>query len=562
MDSLSFYGMFLESCTWAWAVGSLVLLLLVGFFGSPLIVWAIAILAIMFGFGAPMWAMIAVAVIAVLFMIKPIRRALITAPILALINKLKFLPAISDTEKEALESGQSWIEKDLFSGKPNFQSMLEEAYPSLTADEKAFMDGPVEELCKVLDHWKIYKERELPQAAWDIIKREKFLGMIISKEYGGLGFSALANSTVITKLASRSIPAAITVMVPNSLGPAELLMHYGTEEQRKKWLPNLANGKEIPCFGLTEPTVGSDAGGILSEGVLFRGDDGRIKIRLNWNKRYITLAAISSVIGLAFKLRDPENLLGRGENLGITAALVPSNLPGVVIGRRHDPLSVPFYNCPTQGNNVIVDAEDAIIGGSVNAGKGWLMLMECLAAGRGISLPAEATGGTQLAARIVSAYSLVRRQFGMSIGRFEGIEEALGRIGAAAYQLEAMRKYCVGALDKGIKPGVITAMQKYYATEMGRTVINDSMDIIGGAGISMGPRNVLAEIYIATPIGITVEGANILKENGSLDIYTFATHGIFSNNAIERIEKSIIKEITVSNSLSFEKSLKIRVLKI
>ncbi len=510
MDSLSFYGMFLESCTWAWAVGSLVLLLLVGFFGSPLIVWAIAILAIMFGFGAPMWAMIAVAVIAVLFMIKPIRRALITAPILALINKLKFLPAISDTEKEALESGQSWIEKDLFSGKPNFQSMLEEAYPSLTADEKAFMDGPVEELCKVLDHWKIYKERELPQAAWDIIKREKFLGMIISKEYGGLGFSALANSTVITKLASRSIPAAITVMVPNSLGPAELLMHYGTEEQRKKWLPNLANGKEIPCFGLTEPTVGSDAGGILSEGVLFRGDDGRIKIRLNWNKRYITLAAISSVIGLAFKLRDPENLLGRGENLGITAALVPSNLPGVVIGRRHDPLSVPFYNCPTQGNNVIVDAEDAIIGGSVNAGKGWLMLMECLAAGRGISLPAEATGGTQLAARIVSAYSLVRRQFGMSIGRFEGIEEALGRIGAAAYQLEAMRKYCVGALDKGIKPGVITAMQKYYATEMGRTVINDSMDIIGGAGISMGPRNVLAEIYIATPIGITVEGANIL----------------------------------------------------
>lgn len=511
MDFLTtFHGMFLESCTWLWAVGALALLLFVGFFGSPLIIWVIAIAAIMFGFGAPMWALIAFAVVSLVFLIKPIRAAVITAPILALINKLKFLPAISDTEKAALESGQVWIEKELFSGKPDFKHMLAEAYPKLTAEEQAFMDGPVEKLCKVVDSWKVHKERELPQEAWDIIKKEKFLGMIISKEYGGLGFSALANSTVIMKLSSRSISAAITVMVPNSLGPAELLMHYGTDDQKAKYLPKLASGEEIPCFGLTEPTAGSDAGGIVSEGVLFRGDDGRIKIRLNWNKRWITLAAISTTIGLAFKLRDPENLLGRGADLGITVALVSASLPGVTIGRRHDPLGVAFYNCPTQGKDVVVDAEDAIVGGTVNCGKGWLMLMECLAAGRGISLPAQATGGAKLATRVVSAHSLIRRQFGMSIGRFEGVEEALGRIAAAAYQLEAMRIYCVGALDNGIKAGTVTAMQKYYTTEMGRQGINDAMDIMGGAGISMGPRNVLAETYIATPIGITVEGANIL----------------------------------------------------
>ncbi|WP_347356588.1 acyl-CoA dehydrogenase [Bdellovibrio sp.] len=529
MDSISsFYGMFLESYTGLWVLGSVVLLLFVGFFSSPLIVWAIALAAILAGFGAPVWLLAAYAVLAIIFLITPLRAALVTSGLLAFMKKMQFLPKISDTEKAALDAGAVWIEKDLFSGNPNFDNLLNEAYPQLTAEEQAFMDGPVNRLCAVLDHWKIHKDKDIPKEAWDIIKKEKFLGMIIPKEYGGLGFSALAHSEVIMKISSRSLSTAITVMVPNSLGPAELLAHYGTDEQKNRYLPRLATGEEIPCFGLTEPTAGSDAGSITSTGILFKGPDGKLQVKLNWNKRWITLAAISTTIGLAFRLRDPENLLGKGEDVGITCALIPSSTPGVVLGRRHDPLGIPFYNCPTQGKDVIVNAEDAIIGGVANAGKGWLMLMECLAAGRGISLPAQATGGTKLAARVVSAHSLVRRQFGMSIGRFEGVEEPLARIGAAAYQLEAMRRYCLGAIDKGIKPGVITAMQKYYATEMGRHVINDAMDIMGGAGISMGPRNVLAEIYIATPIGITVEGANILTRTlmifgqGALRAHPFA----------------------------------------
>lgn len=529
MDSLnSFYGMFLESNTGLWILGSVVLLLFVGFFTSPLIVWAIALAAILVGFGAPVWLLAAYAVIAIVFLITPLRAALVTSGLLAFMKKMQFLPKISDTEKAALDAGAVWIEKDLFSGKPNFTNLMNENYPKLTPEEQAFVDGPVNRLCAVLDHWKIHQTKDIPQEAWDIIKKEKFLGMIIPKEYGGLEFSALAHSEVIMKISSRSLAAAITVMVPNSLGPAELLAHYGTDKQKKNMLPRLATGEEIPCFGLTEPTAGSDAGSIISTGVLFKDTDGSIKIKLNWNKRWITLAAISTTIGLAFRLRDPENLLGKGEDVGITCALIPSKTPGVVLGRRHDPLGTPFYNCPTQGKDVIVDAEDAIIGGVANAGKGWLMLMECLAAGRGISLPAQATGGAKLCARVVSAHSLVRRQFGMSIGRFEGVEEPLARIGAAAYQLEAMRIYCLGAIDKGIKPGVITAMQKYYATEMGRQTINDAMDIMGGAGISMGPRNVLAETYIATPIGITVEGANILTRTlmifgqGALRAHPFA----------------------------------------
>lgn len=529
MDSLnSFYGMFLESNTGLWILGSVVLLLFVGFFTSPLIVWAIALAAILVGFGAPVWLLAVYAVIAIVFLITPLRAALVTSGLLAFMKKMQFLPKISDTEKAALDAGAVWIEKDLFSGKPNFTNLMNENYPKLTAEEQAFVDGPVNRLCAVLDHWKIHQTKDIPQEAWDIIKKEKFLGMIIPKEYGGLEFSALAHSEVIMKISSRSLAAAITVMVPNSLGPAELLAHYGTDKQKKNMLPRLATGEEIPCFGLTEPTAGSDAGSIISTGILFKDTDGSLKIKLNWNKRWITLAAISTTIGLAFRLRDPDNLLGKGEDVGITCALIPSKTPGVVLGRRHDPLGTPFYNCPTQGKDVIVDAEDAIIGGTANAGKGWLMLMECLAAGRGISLPAQATGGAKLCSRVVSAHSLIRRQFGMSIGRFEGVEEPLARIGAAAYQLEAMRIYCLGAIDKGIKPGVITAMQKYYATEMGRHTINDAMDIMGGAGISMGPRNVLAETYIATPIGITVEGANILTRTlmifgqGALRAHPFA----------------------------------------
>lgn len=552
MDSInSFYGYFLESCTWAWVLGSIVLLLFVGFFSSPLIVWTIAAAAILFGFGAPTWLWIIFAIAAVIFNIPPLRAALITSGVFAIFKKFEFLPKISDTEKAALDAGVVWIEKDLFSGKPNFKNLMNEAYPSLTGEEKAFVDGPVNKLCEMIDHWDIYKTKEIPEEIWNYIRKEKFLGMIVPKEYGGLGFSALCHSEVIMKISSRSLAVAIQVMVPNSLGPAELLAHYGTDAQKKHWLPRLADGTEIPCFGLTEPTAGSDAGSITSSGVLFKDTDGKIKIRLNWNKRWITLAAISSVIGLAFRLRDPENLLGKGEDVGITCALIPSKTPGVVLGRRHDPLNTPFYNCPTQGKDVVVDAEEAIVGGIGGAGKGWMMLMECLAAGRGISLPAQATGGAKLISRVTSAHSIVRRQFGVSIGKFEGVEEPLARIGSAAYTLEAMRIYCLGALDKGIKPGVITAMQKYYATEMGRKGINDAMDIMGGAGISMGPRNLLAEIYIATPIGITVEGANIMTRTliifgqGALRSHPFAYSEVkaYEANDLKAFDKAFMGHI-------------------
>jgi acyl-CoA dehydrogenase len=522
----SIYGLFLEWPCWA-VLGSLVLILAVGYLGSPLIVWTIAVAVILVGFKAPMWLLGVYVIVMAIFNIKPLRAALVTKPVMTLMDKLGFLPKISETERAAIDAGTVWVEKDLFSGKPDFKKLMEESYPQLTAEEQAFMNGPVEEFCKMIDHWEIWKTRTLPDEAFNFIKKNKFLGMIIPKEYGGLGFSALAHSEVIMKISSRSLSTAITVMVPNSLGPAELLVHYGTEEQKKYLLPRLADGEEIPCFGLTEPTAGSDAGSITSSGVVFKGPDGKLYIKLNWNKRWITLAAISTIIGLAFRLRDPENLLGMGEDVGITCALIPSKTPGVVLGRRHDPLNTPFYNCPTQGKDVVVPL-DAVVGGKDGCGRGWLMLTECLAAGRGISLPAQATGGAKLASRVVSAHAVIRRQFGVSIGTFEGVEEPMARIGSATYMLEAMRKYTLGALDKGLKPSVITAIQKYYSTEMGRKGINDAMDIMGGAGISMGPRNLLAEIYIATPIGITVEGANIMTRTliifgqGALRAHPFA----------------------------------------
>lgn len=511
---------------WSLLVG-LVAALMLGYVGAPMILWAIAIIVYMVGLGLPVWSIALVGAILLVFVIKPIRTNTITALVVQLFKKFDFMPKISETERAALDAGVVWVEKELFSGRPNFESIMKESYPDLTEEEKAFINGPVEQLCKMLNPWKIWRDKEIPKEAWDYIKKERFLGMIIPKEFGGLGFSALCHSEVIMKLSSRSLPATISVMVPNSLGPAELLVHYGTEAQKNYYLPRLAIGTDMPCFGLTEPLAGSDAGSITSSGILFKDAQGKIKIRLNWNKRWITLASISTVIGLAFKLRDPENILGKGEELGITCALIPSNTPGVVIGRRHDPLTIPFHNCPTQGHDVIVDI-DAVVGGADGCGLGWKMLMECLAAGRGISLPAQATGGSKLVSRVVSAHAVVRRQFGVSIGKFEGIEEPLARITAKTYALEAMRRFTVGALDKGIKPPVITALQKYYSTEMGRTVINDGMDIMGGSGISLGPRNLLGEIYVATPIGITVEGANILTRTlivfgqGALRAHPFA----------------------------------------
>lgn len=508
MDLGSYHG-YLQTCLSLAIPLSILLILFVGYFGMPLIVWSVAILALGYGYGLPIEALVAVAVVLLVFLIKPIRTVLVSSVVMKTMKALGIIPKISETERTALDAGVTWVEKDLFSGSPDFTKLMNESYPELTAEEKAFMAGPVDLLCQKIDAWKIWKNKEIEKEIWDIIRKEKFLGMIIPKEYDGLGFSALAHSEVIMKISSRSVPVAINIMVPNSLGPAELLVHYGTEAQKNYYLPRLARGEETPCFGLTEPLAGSDAGSITSSGVLFKGADGKIMMRLNWNKRWITMAAISSVIGLAFKLRDPENLLGRGEDLGITCALIPSNTKGVIIGRRHDPLSVPFHNCPTQGKDVEISI-DAVVGGVDGCGQGWKMLTECLAAGRGISLPAQATGGSKLATRVCSAHGVVRKQFGTSIGKFEGIEEPMARIAASTYVLEAMRIYTLGALDKGIKPSTITAMQKYYSTEMGRKVINDAMDIMGGAGISMGPRNLLGETYIASPIGITVEGANIL----------------------------------------------------
>ena len=525
-----------EYSSWILAGCGLAVLAL-GFTGAPLLLWTVvlAVGAVTLGLPTPVLAVLAV--IAAIFNIPALRTVLVSTPVMKLLKALNFLPAISETERVALEAGVVWVEGDLFSGKPDFKKVMNEPYAQLSPEEKHFIDNQVQTLCTMIDEHKLWQTKEFPQDAWNYIKKEKFLGMVIPKEYGGLGFSAMAHSEVIMKLSSRSVPACITVMVPNSLGPAELLVHYGTEAQKKHYLPRLAVGDEIPCFALTEPTAGSDAGAVQSEGVLFKGQDGKIYMRLNWNKRWITLAAISTVMGLAFRLRDPDNLLGKGEDLGITCALIPSKTPGVVLGRRHDPLGVPFYNCPTQGKDVVVNADECIIGGMAGAGRGWKMLMECLAAGRGISLPAQSTGGTKLVARVASNHASIRKQFGVPIGKFEGVEEPLARIATINYLMEGLRRFTLGGLDKGMKPPVITAMVKYQTTELFRKALQDGMDILGGSGISRGPRNLLANAHIASPIAITVEGANILTRTliifgqGALRAHPFAFKEV---NALEK----------------------------
>jgi acyl-CoA dehydrogenase len=464
---------------------------------------------LLLGYNAPVWALYILGILAVLLLVKPVRRNLLSAAIMKIMTAMKFLPVISETERTAIEAGTVWVDGELFSGKPDFKKILKESYPDLTAEEQKFMDGPVEELCRMTNDWEVFQRRDLPPEVWEYLKKERFFGLIIPEKYGGLGFSALANSSVVAKVSSRCGPLSTTVMVPNSLGPAELLIHYGTDAQKDHYLPRLARGEEIPCFALTEPNAGSDAGAIESNGVVFKDEKGDLFLKLNWNKRYITLAAISTVLGLAFKLRDPEDLLGKGINPGITCALIPSDTPGVTLGLRHDPLGVPFVNCPTYGRDVIVPV-DSIIGGVDGAGKGWRMLMESLAAGRGISLPASSAGGIKSVMRVTGAYAAVRKQFGVPIGRFEGIEEPLARIGGYAYIYEAARKFTCGGLDKGAKPAVVTAIAKYNFTEAMRKAINDGMDILGGAAISRGPRNLLANGYLGVPISITVEGANIL----------------------------------------------------
>ena len=484
-----------------------VVVVTMGFLGAPLFLWTGVIAAGLFILEVPTNAWIAFGSVAFVFNVTPIRRFTVSNILMNVFIGLKLVPKISQTEKTALNAGAVWADAEFFSGRPDFKKLSQESYPDLTSEERAYLEGPINELCEMIDDWKISQNKEIPVEVWDFMRKIKIFGMIIPKEYGGLGFSALAHSEVIMKLSSRSIPVTITAMVPNSLGPAELLNHFGTQDQKNHYLPKLATGEYIPCFALTEQRAGSDAGALESNGELFE-KNGELHIRLNWNKRWITLAAAANVLGLAFELRDPDKLLGDKYIIGITCALIPSETDGVVLGRRHDPLSIPFYNCPTQGENVEIPAS-FIIGGIENAGKGWSMLMDSLGAGRGISLPAQAVGGSKLVTRVVTSHSSIRRQFGISLSQLEGVEEPIGRIAGYTYMLEAMRKYTVGALDNGIKPSVITAIAKYQSTEIARKVINDGMDIMAGSGISRGPRNLISNIYTAMPIGITVEGANI-----------------------------------------------------
>jgi acyl-CoA dehydrogenase len=461
----------------------------------------------------PVW--IAFVAVALLLHVAALRRALITRRVFAWFKQA--LPPMSRTEQEAIEAGTVWWDAQLFGGMPDWRVLLSAPAPRLNAEEQAFLDGPVETLCGMLDDWHITHERaDLPPHVWQYIKEQRFFGMIIPKRYGGLEYSALAHSSVVMKLASRSITTAVTVMVPNSLGPAELLLRYGTDAQKDHYLPRLARGEEIPCFALTGPEAGSDASSIPDTGVVCRGNhDGEadvLGIRLTWQKRYITLGPVATVLGLAFKLYDPDHLLGAQDNLGITLALIPTHHPGVNIGRRHFPLNLAFHNGPNWGTNVFIPL-DWVIGGRAQVGQGWRMLMECLAAGRSISLPALSTGGGKLAARATGAYARVRKQFKTPIGRFEGVEEALARIGGNTYAMDAVRVMTAGAVDAGEQPSVISAIAKYHLTERLRQTINDAMDVQGGSGICMGPRNYLGRIYQSIPISITVEGANILTRS-------------------------------------------------
>ena len=479
------------------------------YFGAPLLLVSSFILLMMWVWAVSFNFLLASVVVLAVISVPFIRCYLLSFPLFKLIKSLNILPTISSTERTAIDAGTTWVDAELFSGRPSFKTLMTQPYPDLTDEERAFLDGPCETLCQMVNDWDLHCQKEFSSEVWEYMKKEKFFGFIIPKKYGGLEFSASANSAVVAKLSGCSAPLGITVMVPNSLGPAELLTHYGTEKQKEYYLPRLANGEEIPCFALTESLAGSDAGAMQSSGQLYKGADGKPWIRLNWNKRYITLAAISTLLGLAFKLSDPDNILGQGQDLGITCALIPTDTPGVVIGRRHNPLNVPFYNCPTSGVNVEVSL-DAVIGGRDGVGQGWKMLMECLSAGRGISLPANCSGGSKQLLRVVSAYSAIRKQFGLPIGKFEGIQEKLAEIVGVTYLLEATRRYTCGGLDSGAKPAVVTAIAKYNFTELYRKILNHGMDIQAGAAISLGPRNLLAHAYFAAPISITVEGANIL----------------------------------------------------
>ncbi|PBS13272.1 acyl-CoA dehydrogenase [Lysobacteraceae bacterium NML93-0792] len=463
---------------------------------------------------ATLVAAVIVVLIAVPLLIAPIRKALVTAPLLTFFRKV--LPPLSQTERIALETGSVGFEGELFTGDPNWQTLLDYPRPQLTAEEQAFLDGPVETLCTMINDWEItHVHADLTPEIWDYIKQNKFFGMIVPKAYGGLGFSALAHHKVIQKLASVSSVVSSTVGVPNSLGPAELLNHYGTTEQKDYYLPRLAVGQEIPCFGLTGPFAGSDATSIPDYGIVCKGEwNGAnvLGVRLTFDKRYITLAPVATLIGLAFRMYDPDGLIGDTQDIGITLALLPRDTPGVEIGRRHFPLNSPFQNGPIHGEDVFIPLSQ-LIGGAEMAGKGWNMLNECLAVGRSITLPSTASGGAKAGAVVTGAYARIRKQFGLSVGRFEGVEEALARIGGKAYAISALSQATAAAVDRGDVPSVPSAIAKYHCTSMSREVISDVMDVIGGKGIILGPKNFAGRSWQAAPIAITVEGANIMTRS-------------------------------------------------
>jgi acyl-CoA dehydrogenase len=454
------------------------------------------------------------ALVALPLLVPAIRKPLITAPLLKFYTRL--LPPLSDTERTALEAGTVGFEGELFSGKPDWDQLLSQPRPELTPEEQAFLDGPCEQLCRMVDDWDISHVRaDLPPELWDYIKRNKFFGLNIPTEYGGLGFSALMNHKVIQKLATISATVSSTVGVPNSLGPAELLMHYGTEEQKRYYLPRLADGREVPCFALTGPFAGSDATSIPDYGIVCKGEwNGAqvLGIRLTLNKRYITLAPVATLVGVAFRMYDPDGLLGETRDIGISLALVPHDAPGLEIGRRHFPLNTPFQNGPVRGRDVFVPLSQ-LIGGEDYAGRGWQMLMECLSIGRSITLPSTASGGATLGAVVTGAYARNRKQFGLSIGRVAGVEEVLARIAGRAYAISALSQATAAAVSRGENPAVPSTIAKYHCTEMGREVSRDVMDIHGGKGIILGPRNYAGRGWQATPIMITVEGANIMTRS-------------------------------------------------
>ncbi|RRQ20571.1 acyl-CoA dehydrogenase [Thiohalobacter thiocyanaticus] len=442
------------------------------------------------------------------------RRRVLIRPLFRTFKRI--LPPLSQTEREALEAGTVGWDGELFSGRPDWNALHRYPASQLSNEEQAFLDGPVEDLCRRLDDWRItHEDADLSPEVWDFIKQQGFFGMIIPRRYGGLDFSARAHSEVVMKLASRSLTAAVTVMVPNSLGPAKLLLHYGTPEQKDYHLPRLARGEEVPCFALTGPEAGSDAASIPDTGIVCFGEyEGErvLGIRLNWDKRYITLGPVATLLGLAFHLHDPDGLLGSEPDVGITLALIPTDMPGIEIGQRHYPLNVAFQNGPNRGRDVFIPL-DKVIGGRDGLGQGWRMLMQCLADGRSISLPALATGAGKLCSRATGAYAAVRKQFKLPIGRFEGVREALARIGGNAYLMDAARELTCSALDNGETPSVVSAIVKYHLTERMRETVNHAMDIQGGSGICLGPRNYLGRVYQAVPISITVEGANILTRS-------------------------------------------------